>query len=338
MKSINLIIITIVFVWTFSACKSKNDPIGHDTLEVSLSDSLDIGACLINYSKKDTSGNTSVAFDAENIYKWSGESVARSEDFGYYNEQGEEVPYIKRDRDLGQTFLYNESTTKKLKAVTVRLGFGTNVVRPEMYGKAISIQLFEVSGTPVLNKNNSDTIEAFHGFQHNRKGVDIPSMRDDYFTGEVYKSLAVISGANFPSKSDFGFKETDSIAPSDKRLKGKYLTFTLPTSQRINLVNGKTYAFVIMIDKIGKNQGFTLANSYVGDFPGGHGLRRDGNGIFPPVPPNPMKDFNDAENKAAMESAHFPDDFSKRCQIQPGTNGYPDVCTWRDLVFCIGVE
>jgi hypothetical protein len=190
----------------------------------------------------------------------------------------------------------------------------------------------------VLNKNNSDTIEAYHGFPHDRKGQDILSYRDDYFTGEVFKSIAVITGATFPSKTDFGFKESDNIDPNDPRLKGKYLTFSLPDNQKITLETGKTYAFIIMIDKIGKNQGFTLANSYVGDYPNGHGIRRDGNGIFPPVAPNPMKDYNDIENKAAMLSSHFPNDFEKRCQIPPGTDGYPDVCTWRDLVFCVVVE
>jgi hypothetical protein len=317
----------------FFACAQE------DTLKVVISEKMDTQKALIAYTEADTSGNTSIAFDAEDIYKWSGKSVVTAENQGYFNEKNEEIPYIKRDRDLGQTFRYTPSVNKQLKSITVRLGFGTNVVRPQTYGSALSLQLFEVTGTPILNNNNSDsTTEAYHGFPHDRNRDSILSLRDDYFTGEVYNSIRVLRGAFFPKKSDFGFKETDTISPDHAKVKGKYLTFLIPKSQSITLEKGKTYAFLIMIDEKGKNRGFTLANRYIGNFPDGHGIRRDGNGIFPPVPPNPMKDFNDPENKAAMQSAHFPDDFNERVKIQPGTNGYPDVCTWRDLFFLIEVE
>ncbi|MGQ9620576.1 MAG: hypothetical protein ACUVTX_06270 [Bacteroidales bacterium] len=55
----------------------------------------------------------------------------------------------------------------------------------------------------------------------------------------------------------------------------------------------------------------------------------------PSVPANPLRDFSDAENREALASARFPADFVKRTSISPGTNGYPDVDTWRDLVFYI---
>jgi hypothetical protein len=45
--------------------------------------------------------------------------------------------------------------------------------------------------------------------------------------------------------------------------------------------------------------------------------------------------FTDLENEAALRTAHFPADMKARAAIAPGTNGYPDVCTWRDLVFYI---
>jgi hypothetical protein len=90
-----------------------------------------------------------------------------------------------------------------------------------------------------------------------------------------------------------------------------------------------------MIEKPDHEVGFTLANNYMGNYNGGHGIRRDGNGIFPPVPANPEKDFTHPDNSAALQSAHFPTDFAARCRITPGTDGYPDVCTWRDLVFYI---
>lgn len=289
------------------------------------------------YDKYDTGGNTSVAHDTDNIFKWSGSTPYRSESWGYFTPEGKEIPYIKRDRDLGQTFRIESNMPYKMVSVTVRLGFGTNVVRPEMYGKELSLQLFEVSGNPVLNNNGSGPDdEAFHGFPHNRGDEYIDPLRDDFFEGETYKTILVIRGFHFPWKKDFGIiNDTAFISPDDQRLKGKYLKFLLPDGLNVILEPGKTYAFLIMIDKSGKNTGFTLANNYMGSYEAGHAIRRDGNGVFPPVPADPLKDFTDPANRKAMESAHFPSDFNKRISIQPGTNGYPDVDTWRDLVFVI---
>lgn len=285
-------------------------------------------------------GNTSVAFDAANVYKWSGESPYEHETLGYFDSTGREIAYIKRDRDLGQTFTYTEGSPKVWKSVTVRLGFGTNVVRQGMYGKNISIQIFEVTGEPFLNNNGSnEKLEAFHGFPHNRPGDSIPSIRDDYFSGETYTSIGVFTGAKFPSRTDFGFSsDTMNVSPDDSTLKGRFMKFTFPASAKIELQPGKKYAFLVMIDEMGTDIGFTLANNYYGSYDDGHGIRRDGNGVFPPVPADPAKDFTDPANKKALESAHFPTNFQERIKIAPGTNGYPDVCTWRDLSFFIEAE
>ncbi len=84
--------------------------------------------------------------------------------------------------------------------------------------------------------------------------------------------------------------------------------------------------------------GFTLANSYNGRYAAGHGIRRNGEGTFPLVPAHPHKDFTDVVNGEAHSSAHFPADFRERIKIPRGTNGYPDVDTWWDLVFIIEVR
>lgn len=285
----------------------------------------------------DKGGNTSVAFDAENSFKWSGHSPYKAESWGYFNQDNQEIPYIKRDRDLGQTFTYGEKTSKKLRAITVATGYGTNVVRSNMYEKNISVQVFEVSGNPSIHNNGSDsTVEAFHGFPHNRVSDSISHIRDDYFIGEVYTSLGVFTGASFPAKKEFGFSIKDSEVPPDHpNLKGKYLRFVLPENSNIVLKPKKKYAFLIMIDSAGTDCGFTLANNYIGNYPGGHAIRRDGNGRFPPVPANPQKSFTDVANAKALSSAHFPTNFSERSSIPPGTNGYPDVDTRRDLFFII---
>lgn len=289
------------------------------------------------YEGSDKGGNTSVAFDGEDIYKWSGKVVVRAEDWGYYTAEGREVAYIKRDRDLGQTFRYTGKTPKRLTAITLATGYGTNVVRANTYNQPVSIQIFAVTGEPRLNQNGSiKPAEALHGFPHNRVTDSIASERDDYFEGETCTSLAVFSGARFPGKQAFGFSdETAPVPPNHPNLKGKLLRFELLATESIVLQPGKQYAFVVMLDKMGKESGFTLANNYYGTYPDGHGIRRDGNGVFPPVAADPTKSFTDPANAKAFRSAHFPADMRQRTSIPPGTNGYPDVCTWRDLRFYV---
>ena len=51
-----------------------------------------------------------------------------------------------------------------------------------------------------------------------------------------------------------------SIPPTSPNLKGKYIAFTFSYNQKTWLKPGKTYAFLAKIDKIWKNDGFTLAN------------------------------------------------------------------------------
>lgn len=315
-----------------AGCLTKNQ----DSLSVATAVAKPVLNVVASYDDCDKGGNTSLAFDKSDIFKWSGQSLFEHESWGYFDLDGNEIPYIKRDRDLGQTFQINASEPVLLGSVVVQTGFGDNVVRPGMYGQALSLQIFEVSGNQVLNNNGSyDNTEAFHGFSHNRQVDSIPSFRDDFFEGETFYQIAVFRGGKFPEKTGFGFAENDSVSPDNPKLKGKYLEFKLPEAVKVTLHPGKQYAFLLMIDEMGDNRGFTLANHYIGNYPGGHGIRRDGNGIFPPEPANPEFGFADPKNAGALASAHFPVDFEKRTAIQPGTNGYPDVCTWRDLVFYI---
>jgi hypothetical protein len=282
-------------------------------------------------------GNTSIAFDAEDVYKWSGTSPHAAGSWGYFTAAGQEIPYIKRDRDLGQTFLYRGKTPQMLRAIVVATGPGTNAVRPNTYGKPVSIQVFEVTGEPKLHDNDTGpATESLHGFPHDRAGDSIAPHRDDYLTGETYTSLAVFSGAVFPGKQSFGFPdETVPVPPDHPNLKNRLLRFEFPTTRPIVLQPGKRYAFLVMLDKMAPECGFTLANHYSGTYPDGHGIRRDGNGVFPPVPADPTKAFTDPANARAYASAHFPTDLAQRTAIPPGTNGYPDVCTWRDLRFYV---
>jgi hypothetical protein len=154
--------------------------------------------------------------------------------------------------------------------------------------------------------------------------------------GEKYKSVVLLTGGTFPLPADFGLSDTTSlINPDHQQLKGRLLQFSVAGDFPVVLQKNKKYAFLIMLVNRADNNGFTLANAYNGVYDGGHGIRRDGNGKFPPVKCDPTKDFRDKANFKAYKSAHFPANLQKRAKIRPGTNGYPDVDTWRDLVFYI---
>lgn len=289
-----------------------------------------------SYPGADAGGNTSVAHDTALSFKWSGSSPCTHGDWGYFTLEGREVPYIKRDRDLGQTFTYEGTSPARLDAITLRTGFGTNVVRPGAFAQAVSIQVFRVDGTPTLHRNETAAqARALHGFPHDRVGQVIPAERDDYYVGETYVPLAVCRGARFPAKSEFGLADDRVADAGSPALKGRYLRFDLSGACGVALAPGITYGFLVMIDHAGDDRGFTLANHYVGSYPGGHGIRRDGNGVFPPAPADPSKPFLDPANAGALAAARFPVDFTARTSVSPGTNGYPDVDTWRDLSFWV---
>lgn len=296
----------------------------------------DTSGILAAYYGFDRGGNTSVAFDLDDSFKWSGESPFKKDGFGYFSPDGKEIPYIKRDRDIGQTFRIDGTTPVKLRSLTVRLGFGDNVVRPGMYNKKLSVQFFEVSGEPTIYNNGSKTgARAFHGFPHDRLNSDIPPERDDYLTGEKYEQIALFTGFTFPGKEEFGFEKDTTVPPDHEKLKGRLLKFSFPEGNMITLEPGRQYAFMILINRQGENVGFTLANNYTGNYPGGHAIRRDGSGTFPPAIADPSHDFRSPANKAAFKSAHFPAKMRKRLSINPSTNGYPDVDTWRDIYFIL---
>ncbi|MHA7128338.1 hypothetical protein [Algoriphagus namhaensis] len=319
----------ICILLSLTACDSAPN-------HITLLDQLDLSEAITYYEGYDRGGNTSIAFDTSSSFKWSGEAVEKSGGFGYFLPDGSEVPYIKRDRDLGQTFTYLGEEKRPWQGLTLKLGYGSNVIRAGTYGKSIAVQFYEVSGEPVLNENGSTgEMNAFHGYPHDPASGEMVALRDDYWEGETYLSLGLITGFTFPGKEDFGFAPSDEIDPDEQQIKGKLLHFNFAPADQITLEPGKTYAFLIMLEEMGADVGFTLANHFHGDYPHGHGIRRDGRGIFPPPPANPSLPFSHPENKKAMESAHFPEDLQERAKISPGTNGYPDVDTWRDLYFVI---
>lgn len=328
-----------ICIVSMMGCSPSKKPSRNNKLVVF--DTIPMENVVAFHDKFSRAGNTSVANDSSISIKWSGESVEPTSGFGYFTLEGEEVAYLKRNRDLGQIFTYPDSLiSRKLKSITVRLGFGSNVVREGMYGESVSLQVFEVLDEGSINNNGTDsTMNALHGFPHNRYEEEIAHHRDDYYEGLKIKTIEVVSGYSFPAKSDFGFEnDTLEVSPDHAHLKGQFLRFVMPDTTSVILEPGERYAFLIMIDELGNDRGFTLANWSVGDYPGGHGIRREGTGEFPPVPYDPSKSLDDPSNEQAVKSAFLPPNFHERINLMPGTNGYPDVCTYRDHVFYIEAE
>lgn len=306
-------------------------------LSLKLVNNFEQDKCKICYLEADTGkGNTSVDFDTKVKVKFSYYTNTSHTDYGYFTLDGKEVAYAKRNRDLGQTFTQNFNTPHKIKSLTVRTGWGNNAIKPGIFGQKLSLQWFEVTGEAKVNNNGTDSsMQALHGYPHDRINQPISSERDDYIEGETYKSMGIFRGAVFPTPSEFGYTAQDSIYPNHPYNKGRYLQFVFDESAAITLFPNKNYAFLIMIDSMGTDKAFTLANKYYGTYPHGHGIRREGNGKFPPKAINPSFPTNHPKNRKAIESAKLPVNFKKRAKIMPGTNGYPDVDTWRDFWFCI---
>lgn len=104
------------------------------------------------------------------------------------------------------------------------------------------------------------------------------------------------------------------------------------------------YAFLFLFDEPappGVNRNIPLSNRNVvpegnltDPYPAGHAIRRGGGNtrredVF-------IYDADDPVDVAASQaSATFPRDLNERLAIPPGTLGYPDVDTYRDLYFII---
>gem|GEM_PF-1071524 len=126
---------------------------------------------------------------------------------------------------------------------------------------------------------------------------------DDYLEGERYFPLRVVE-SRLPA----------TLNRSD------YLRLDFTGDDEFVLEPRRTYAFLLMFLERAENRGMTLANEYYGTYTPdpankfrGHGIRREG-------------------------GPAFPDDWAARLTQPPGTLGFPDVCTFRDLHFAVAVR
>lgn len=139
------------------------------------------------------------------------------------------------------------------------------------------------------------------GFAGTFDRVTSPEL-DDHLEGEAYTPLRVVEG-RLPA----------ALHRSD------YLKLDFTGADEFRLEPGRAYAFLLMFLDRAPQRGMTLANEYYGTYTPdlankfrGHALRREGRPAFP-------------------------DDWKARLAAPPGTLGFPDVCTFRDLHFAVTV-
>lgn len=168
---------------------------------------------------------------------------------------------VKRDRDLGQTFI---SPARKAIVEKLYLRVGPNPVKENTPGARIVIQFFRVDGKPVLND---------HGTPGSLGVFDrrlAPEM-DDYLEGETYTPIFAVTG----------------VLPSPLNTLD-YLEFSFKGNAKLKLEPSKGYAFLLMFaEPADENRGLTLYNQYWGTYAPdatnkyvGHGIRREGLPMF----------------------------------------------------------
>ena len=285
--------------------------------------------------------------------------------------EGEYARYYYRDRDLGQTFTTGDEGFT-LRAITVRLQ-PVDVAGADPSGAAVSLQLLRVEGEARVADNGTTAFVDSAGVAvTSPNGVSVwsgdgpyqgpctnpmwstyasdwphdsadasyeyrwPAMHysDDYIEGERYEHIGLATGGVVPA----------DLTTDD------YLRWEVSGGDEAwTLAPRTTYAFVFLFDEPadpGVKRNIPLSNINVlpggrsaGDpFAGGHMIRRDGaSTAFEKVF---IRDTtNTADLEASRRSASFPTredgspDREARLAIPPGTLGYPDVDTYRDMWF-----
>jgi len=241
--------------------------------------------------------------------------------------------YFQRNRDLGQTFYIPEDTTITLDAIVLRTGNSASAVKIGAISAEVYLQLFEVTGEPVINDNGTPVgTSSTHGFTDNHRA-------DDYLEGVTYESLLAVSGGFFPI-----------IGPTtmDGGQEGHlhYIRWDLQDENELTLEGGKRYAFMVGFIEPNVDRSFTLGNVNRANNPAAPELstdtngqpwwsmRREGDGTLPPTqypgnePPADPALVEQLVTESTFENAHA-------YLLSPTTNGFPDVDTYRTLEFYI---
>jgi hypothetical protein len=249
--------------------------------------------------------------------------------------------YFQRNRDLGQVF--TPPRDFRLNALVLRTGPSDAAVLAGMPGSKVFVQFFEVTGEPRIHDNGTPPgTDAKHGFSRNHRC-------DDFLTGVEYRPLGVVNGGTFPALP--ATRDLDGRPTGNEVGRLVYLRWQLAGEARLTFQAGKRYAFMVGCEEPGRARGFTLANANAASvnarpsltdahdrYPGGWGLRREGDGTLPPTMfPGAQPPGAPAQLGCLHREALFAEGPS-RYSLSPTTDGFPDVDTYRDLEFYLEAD
>jgi hypothetical protein len=266
---------------------------------------------LVQQTQADMGGNTSVRNAWPLTWKESG--------------------YFQRARDLGQVFTAPRDFT--LTALVLRTGNDRLAFLPGAADAEVFVQFFDVTGDPVINDNGTPPgTKATHGFSTNHRC-------DDFVTGVDYQPLMVVTGGRLPDLATGGGGKLT------------YMKWSFPRHDTLRFKAGRCYAFMVGLVEPGPDRNFTLANRNnahsprppdIADpmdaYPGGWGLRREGNGTLPPTMfPGAQPPLDPGQRRQLELESTLPAG-NARFALPPTCDGYPDVDTYRDLEFYLETE
>ncbi len=296
---------------------------------------------LYHHLEKDevTGGNTSIRnVDTGNLV-WKGDP--KENGFGYF----------QRNRDLGQVFNIPNGKDVTIDALILRTSRGNNAVMTGAIGAELSIVFYEVTipAPSAFRINENGTIKgnrAKHGFDHQFNRAD------DFIEGVNYTFLKHFKGGVFPTipptnQYVYDRGKGEPFGEQDGHL--RFFRCDFRATDELTLKAGKRYAFIIGFTQPAKDRGLALAIStevhtkepatFVEDALGKirWGIRREGDGTLPPSMVSLNEPPKDAPvlNKLMRESIFAKDHYT---QLQPTTDGYPDVDTYRTLQFYFEVR
>lgn len=235
--------------------------------------------------------------------------------------------YFERNRDLGQVFNLPPGRDRAVEAVVVRTGNSERAVWPGAPGAILTLQFLRVEGEPRIDDNGTSRSSG----RRPDHGLSGQYRADDRIIGVRYIPIASASGGRFPA-----------LTLADGRL--RHLRLSLGAGERVVLSGGGRYAFLVGIAAPASAAGFTLGNhNQAGSDADGEllrdpnglpwwGIRREGDGVFPPRQVPGAAPPEDAE--AMRRQAMLPGGEDRFAQ-PPGSEGYPDVDTYRTLAFAV---
>ena len=251
--------------------------------------------------------------------------------------------YLTKDRGVGQTFTTPVGEPFRLDAITLRVGVApleNNISRA--LGEAAFIQIFEVTGTPVINNNGTSGTTQVSVFYPNQPKAN------DYITGETYTTLMVAKGFLFPGALTEGQNNTLDFTTSST---GTLLRFDITATGGVFLQPDRKYAFLIGFENAALNRALPVNNwpylnpgsggassealQLTGPYAARHAFRREGRFEFPESNLREALENVDANDPVAYSKSSFWPVLSQRLAQQPGTWGRPDVDNYRDLAFWI---